>query len=534
MKGGGWLGFIFFVALVVLGFVTLAVGNIDLLGRKHFLNVNFPKVQGLRPGDEVRVDGLLQGRVDTIELHPTSGVNVRLKLEKPVTIYQDGGVFVESASVLGGMAVGIRRGSKPPALDTGELLAGKTRAGLDEFTELAAENREPLHELITNLRDLTQALKEPKGTVGKLIQTDEAHRELTATLKKAQDAAEEIRKTGTAAQGEIKRLGDQVAKIADKVDKGEGPLSAVLNDKKMTERLSNALGEIEATAEHLHRITEKVDTGEGVLARLINDKRMGEQFQRTVDNVEKTSESLKNVTGRLEGGEGTIGKLLQDDELYEKAKRTLEDVDKTFGRAARAIVEVVVDSKQYDDSRLNISRLGIRISPSEDKYFFLGAAFLTLNSEGDILFEDILSDNSTTEIKVDAVLAYRIPWFLDRRLTVRAGMIEGKPGGGVDLTWDEWLLFNHPITLTVEGRDAYDDLDDEDIDERLDGPLFRAYAMTPVWTRRENWFETLLSTIRLYAGVSRIGEDPEAMVGIGLEWSDEDIRTLVGLISVAR
>ncbi|MGH9392158.1 MAG: hypothetical protein ACRD1Z_21340, partial [Vicinamibacteria bacterium] len=287
-------------------------------------------------------------------------------------------------------------------------------------------------------------------------------------------------------------------------------------------------------AEHLHRITEKVDSGEGILAKLINDKQMGDQFKKTVENVEKTSESLKNMTGRLESGEGTIGKLLQDDELYEKARRTLEDVDKTFGRAARALVEVVVDSKQYDDSQLNVSRIGIRISPSEDKYFFVGAAFLTLSSEGDILFEDILNQASTTEIKAEALIAYRIPWFLDRRITVRAGMIEGKPGGGVDFTWDEWLLFNHPITLTLEGRDSYNNLDDEQIDEQLKGPLFRFYAKAPIWTRRENWFETLLSTIRVYAGVSRIGENPEAMAGIGLEWSDDDIRTLVGLISVAR
>jgi phospholipid/cholesterol/gamma-HCH transport system substrate-binding protein len=527
MKNNGWLGFLFFAALVVLGFVTLAVQNIDLFGRPEYIRVNFPKVQGLRQGDEVRVDGLILGRVDEIALHPNSGVNVRLKMREKVTVYEDGGIFVEAASVLGGSSVGIKRGTKGRPLDLTQLVPGKTRAGLEEISEIASENKEPLHQLITNLRDLTAALKEPKGTVGKLIQTDEVHKELTTTLKKFQE-------TGDVAKAEIKRLGDSIQKLTEKVDTGEGPVPALLNDRKLTERLRNAMDEIEATAEHLHRIAEKVDTGEGVLAKLINDKQMGDQFKKTVENVEKTSESLRNVTGKLESGEGTIGKLLQDDELYEKAKRTLEDVDKTFGRAARAIVEIVADSKQYDDSQLNVSRLGIRISPSEDKYFFLGAAFLTLSSEGDILFEDILNQASETIIKVDAVIAYRVPWFLDRRLAVRAGMIEGKPGGGADLTWDEWLLFNHPITLSVEGRDSYDNLDDEEIDEQLNGPLFRAYAQAPIWTRRENWFEVLLSTIRLYAGVSRIGEDPEFMAGIGLEWSDDDVRTLVGLISVAR
>jgi phospholipid/cholesterol/gamma-HCH transport system substrate-binding protein len=527
MKGKGWLGFLFFTALLLLGFVTLAVKNIDLFGKKIYLHVNFPKIQGLRVGDDVRVDGHLMGRVSKIELNSMSGVDVELKLDQEVTIYQDGGVFVEAASVLAGSAVGIKRGTKPPAIDTKQLIAGKTRAGLEELSDTVSENREPLHELITNLRDLTAALKKPEGSIGKLINTDEAHKELTTTLKKFQE-------TGEVAKTEIKRLGDSISKLTEKVDKGEGPLPAILNDKKMADRLSNALNEIEATAEHLHRIAEKVDTGEGVLAKLINDKQMGDQFRKAVENVEKTSESLKNVSGKLESGEGTIGKLLQDDELYEKARKTLEDIDNTFGRASRAIVEVVIDSKQYDESLMNVSRLGIRITPSKDKYFYIGAAFITLDSEGDILFDDITSDDSATEIKAEALMAYRVPWFLDRRLTVRAGVIEGKPGGGIDFVWDDWLLFTHPITFSFEARDAYDDLDDEDIDEGFSGAMIRAYASMPLWTRRENWFELLLSTIRVYGGVNRIGRNEEAMVGIGLEWSDDDIRTLVGLFSVLR
>ena len=90
------------------------------------------------------------------------------------------------------------------------------------------------------------------------------------------------------------------------------------------------------------------------------------------------------------------------------------------------------------------------------------------------------------------------------------------------------------ITFSFEARDAYDDLDDEDIDEGFSGAMMRAYASMPLWTRRENWFELLLSTIRVYGGVNRIGRNEEAMVGIGLEWSDDDIRTLVGLFSVLR
>lgn len=528
MKSGAWLGFFFFIALVLLGFGTLLVGDLQgMFGTPVYLDVHFTKVQGLRVRDDVRVDGVLYGKVHAIDLDPQGGVRVRLRLNKSVTVFSDGAVEIDASSVLGGSYVAIRRGSKGPAIQT-DLFAGKTKAGLDEFTELAAENRENFRQLIANLKDVTGALKDGKGSVGKALTSDELH-------KKVVEAVDEIRKTGETAQKEIKRVGDNLEKVTDKLDKGQGPVPALLNDKKMTDKVDKTLSEIETAAVNLRKIAEKIDHGDGVLAKLVNDKDMGDRLKKTVENVERTSESLKQVTGKLESGEGSIGKLLQDDELYEKARRTLEDVDRTLGKAARALVEVVIDSKLYDESDMTVSRLGIRITPSEDKFFYVGAAFLGLNGTGEILFDKLVDDSSsTTEIKGELQLGYRIPWFLERRLTVRAGLFEGKPGGALDFRWDAWVFFNHPVEFTIEARDGYNDLDDEDIDEEIDGPMTRAYAKTPLWTRKANWFELLLSTLRLYGGVSRLGNDAEAMLGIGIEWPDEDIRTLVALAGLAR
>jgi phospholipid/cholesterol/gamma-HCH transport system substrate-binding protein len=529
VKGAAWIGFFFFVALVLLGFSTLLVGDLwSMLQSPTYLDVHFEKVQGLRERDDVRVDGVLMGKVHAIRLHPSSGVVVRLRMQEPVAIFRDGVVEIDASSVLGGSYVSIRRGSKAPPLDLGQPLPGKTKPGLDEFGELASENRENFRQLIANLKDVTGALKDGKGSVGKALTSDELH-------KKVVEAVDEIKKTGETAQKEIKRVGDNLEKITEKIDKGQGPVPALLNDKKMTEKVDRTLSEVETAATNLRKVAEKIDHGDGVLAKLVNDKEMGDRLKRTVENVEKTSESLKQVTGKLESGEGSIGKLLQDDELYEKARRTLDDMDRTLGRAARSIVEVVVDSKSYNESEMTITKLGIRISPDEDKYFFIGAAFLDMHGNGDVLFEDrVDDDSSTTEIKGEVQIGYRVPWFFDRRITVRGGLIEGRPGAGMDVRWDDWLIVNHPVFFSVEARDAYNDLDEDDIDEEIDGAMVRAFVRTPLWTRKANWFEMLISNIRLFGGVNRIGEDPEAVVGLGYEWTDQDIRTLVSLVGIAR
>ncbi|HLF93505.1 MAG TPA: MlaD family protein [Planctomycetota bacterium] len=526
---GIWLGFVFFVSLVLLGFGTLLVGDLkDVFGSKIFLQIHFERIQGLREGDDVRVEGLLFGKVKKIDLSPTAGVQVTVRLNASIVLYDDSEIVVESSSVLGGNTVSIKRGTRPPTKDLNLPLSGKSQPGLDSVGKMVDENRENLKALIANLKDMTQALKDGQGTVGKLLKTDELHKEAVDTIKQARETIAETK-------GEIKKLGENLNKIVDKVDKGEGPIAHLLNDKKMAQNLEKTIENVEKTSDNLKKITDKVQGGEGTLGKLVSDKEMGEKLKRTVENIEASSESIKKVTGKLESGEGSIGKLLQDDELYEKAKQTLDDLDKVFAKAARSVVELVAESDYFGGSEMQVTKVGIRITPSEDKFIQVSGAFMSLNTEGDIRFRKQVEEGENDSIvKADILLGYRVPWFLDRRLTVRGGLLEGKPGAGIDFVWDDWGFFSHPVRFTIEGRDAYNSLKKERIDEEISGPMVRAYLKTPLWTRRDTWFELLLSSVKLYAGVSRLGDREELMAGIGLEWPDDDLRMLVGFIGLAR
>lgn len=69
---------------------------------------------------------------------------------------------------------------------------------------------------------------------------------------------------------------------------------------------------------------------------------------------------------------------------------------------------------------------------------------------------------------------YRIPWFWTEHVGLKLGLYEGKPGAGIELDYD--LFDGYPLHLEFEIRDAYDDADDEDIDEEISGPMTRIRA----------------------------------------------------------
>lgn len=543
----GWLGFLFFIALVIVLWATLIIGEFKF--RKPVpVQIHFLSVTGLRKGDDVRVDGVLFGKVKEIRLDPRGGVLVTAELDEKIDIYSDGQIFVEASSVLGGTRVAISRGSKPPAKELRQPIAGELRPGLDAIPEMAKKVEPSLTEAIQEVRNLVKGINEGKGTIGQLVTNPKLHDELTSTVQEARQAIGDARGTiaeARGALGKIKEIGETVQKAVEKLDKGEGPLPALLNDKQMTEKLNKTLDTVQETAGNLKAATDKINRGEGTLGKLLNDPGMGESLKNTVQSVEKSAKSIENITERIEKGPGTINKLIQDPELYDRAKDAIEDIDKVMGKAARAVVEIVGESKYFSDSEAQISKLGIKIRLSdardfhgamlEDKYFLVGASFMSFSKDGDIAYQELVESNeNATYIKADVQLAYRIPWIFNRRVAVRAGLLEGKPGGGVDLFWDNWLFFHWPVNFTFEIRDAYNSVKDEDIDENISGPMMRVFAKVPIWTRKEGWLDILLGTIRVYGGMNRLGGDPEFMVGIGLEWPDDDIRSLVSLIGLAR
>jgi phospholipid/cholesterol/gamma-HCH transport system substrate-binding protein len=529
MNRGMWLGFIFFIALVILGFGTLLVKNVNLFGTPIEMKIHFERAQGLRPGSDVRVDGILFGRVDQVMLHPQSGVRVVIKVNEPVVLYQDSEIFVESSSVLGGNIVSIRRGSKGQPRQLDQELPGKSRPGLEEVGELVDENRENVRALIANLKDVSQALKDGQGTIGKLLKSDELHKETVDTIKEVRS---EVKKVGDTIDSNIKTL---TTKLTDKLDNAQGPAGRILNDKAMADKLDRIVTNVEETSKNLKEITDSVKKGDGALGKMVNDKEMGDKLKSTIENVERASESIKNIGTKLETGEGSVGRLLQDDELYEQAQKSLEDIDKFFGRASRAVLEVATDYNRFPDTKMSITHLGIRIGPDEDKYIYAGAALLGLDKTGTIRFDKQIEDNQNdSKFKGEIFLAYRAPWLLNRHLTVRGGLMEGKPGGAVDFQWEDWGLFSYPIRFSFEARDAYNSVEREDIDEEISGALMRAYVRVPLWIRRETWYETLLSRLQLTAGIDRIGQDPGYFFGVSVDWPDEDIRTLVGLLGAAR
>lgn len=538
---GYWLGFFFMLVLIVLGFGTLAVGNLSMLATTYPYTVHFDKVEGLKDGADVRVDGVVMGKVDALRLVP-GGVEADIRLERPLELRKDWEIYVESFSILGGNYISITRGKSEETVETGTMLSGRVRPNaMEQIGEAVQENREDLRRVMDNLartlegtKSIVDRVNTGDGTLSRIINDPALYNDARGAVEELKTAASDVRQ------------------ITEKINRGDGTVAKLLNTDELHRQLVDGIGELrEETKKTLDQVRtvadsakeaiERVSKGEGLTGRAINDKKVADDFAATVEKIKNVADNLEQISGQIRSGKGSIGKLIQEDTLADKAEGALDSVDAFIGRASRALVYLGADTSSFFDTEVGRSRLYVRIEPDNTKYFLIGGSFLSLSADGDtVVFDKQLEEGEDdTEIKVDLQAMYKIPWFFDNHVGIRAGLFEGKPGGAIDI---DFTLFDHEFRLSAEARDDYGHVDDEDIDENIRGVMTRVSLMTPLWKApptakdapKPEWYEQILYALKAHVGVARLQDDPEIFAGIGFEYSDQDIRTLLGLVTTAR
>ena len=494
------LGFVFIMGVFITAGGILVVENIGWVAGES-LYMSFPEVKGLRTGDDLRVDGVQYGKVTSITLQDKY-VLVVAKLDEKMELHGDPAekdgyqILVESFSILGGNMISISRGSSTEEAtidrkiedDDGEHMVyiGKVRpSALDGLGEIIDENKETFRE----------TLLEVKNTFAKGSETVDS----------------------------IKAAADEAKKFLETANKAEGTLYKLME----SDELYNDIMEI----------VDQVKVGPGLIHDILYDESLTEDLKNTVTNIDKFFKDGDELVNRLKNANGALWRLIEEPDLYDLAKQTLEGLDESLGRIARSTAWLGADWKSFGKTDSSVSRLFVRYEPpGGDKYFHAGAAFLSYSESNTIVaFKDQAKGKDKTFTVPELYIGYHLDWFADKRITLRAGLIEGAFGGGLDFHWEDWGAIEHRIEFHVDIRDSYSNLVEDDIDENLQGAMLRAYVKTALYPKPDKdagWFEKVLHSFQLFGGASRITDgDQEMFFGIGFQYEEEDVRTLIGLMS---
>jgi phospholipid/cholesterol/gamma-HCH transport system substrate-binding protein len=312
---------LFFIVSIILFGVMLEVGNRwKIFDRGVPYKAFLSSSTGLKQGDAVKLAGVEVGTISGIAVRDNR-VQVDFEVKPGTRIKQDSAAGIHMTSLLGGQFLGLTFGSpNSPDLPPGSTVKSADSAGIDTVLDNMGGLTRDAKQLVT---DLNRNQNEVMGKIAAIL--DENRLAVKDSL------------TG-------------LASITTKLDRGDGSLAMLLNDKTLYNNATALTGSLRTISARLEKgegtmgklltrddlynqtataakdiseIAQRINKGEGTVGKLVNDPALYDELKESVVN-------FKEITAKINSGEGTIGKLVNDDKLYLDAVSTLKKTEKAM------------------------------------------------------------------------------------------------------------------------------------------------------------------------------------------------------------
>lgn len=299
----------FLVGIALIYVVYTTLGRRDLTRESGYRVIAlFNDMSTLSTDADVRMAGVKIGRVVETDLYKGQGKAVIVINERYADIPADSVASIALGNLLGQNYVDIKYGNPDAGfLKDGDQLATKPTASVaavleqlndlgsklnnmaDSFggaggaggpfakiDELIESNRQKIETMLDNLNAITGDLREGKGTLGKLLQTEEAHDAMLAAAREIQRAAEDAQKTFANAQ-----------QVFAQVESGQGTLGKLLYDDSIALKIDQTVG-------NLQEFSEKLNSGQGTLGQLVNDDTLYRELRALLSQAEQSLSAMSD------------------------------------------------------------------------------------------------------------------------------------------------------------------------------------------------------------------------------------------------
>jgi phospholipid/cholesterol/gamma-HCH transport system substrate-binding protein len=475
------VGAFFLLALALTG---ILIWNIEDLafGRKmaKTITVQFTDVAGLKEKADVRVAGVLVGRVAKIRLVGGKAL-VDIELAKEVDLHQGAAAAIQTLGMLGDNYVELLPGPQSAApLPAGATLHGKEGVSIDQVSRLARD-------IEIDLRDVTSNIKSALGGSQGQERIETMVDNMVTLSRSLRNLIEANRAGIDATTSNFREFSSQMNRLVDRIDR-----LVAANQGNVTDTVANAKElsfKLQATIDNMNAITGKINSGQGSVGQLVTNDQTTKNLN---DALVAVREGVNSVTGAL----STVKKLNFDLGLREEY---LAGPSKGKGYFS----------------------VDITTEPDKPRFyrFELSSQPRGLRSENTTIRTTTYPDGHTEVTRVDET-TYKNTFGVTAQVGWRYGNVIGRAGvtesrGGVGLDY---------LTLKDRLRFSADVWDFGRQDYNAHAKVTGRYYLSPSVFVTGGWDDFL----------NRKSNQDSLFVGAGVRWGDDAIKYIAGAASAAR
>jgi phospholipid/cholesterol/gamma-HCH transport system substrate-binding protein len=317
------VGLFFLVALLLLGLMLEVGQRWNPFHKTEHYRTYLGSSTGLKIGDAVRQAGVEVGKILVIAIK-NSQVEVEFEVEPGTQIKTDTVATIRLTNLLGGQFLGLSFGSpEAPVLPPGSVVKSRDVANIDI--------------IIDNVSELSKDAK---------VFIKELNENQNKVLGKVSDMLDENRDS-------LKNSMTNLESISAKIDRGDGSLARLLNDRTL---YANAT----ELTDHLNRVALKIDQGQGTLGKLVSDETLFQDAKSAIASLNEGMKDVRDIAAKINRGEGSMGKLVNDDSLYlelRDASRNVKEVTGKINSGQGTIGRLVNEDGLYRDTSMAVKKL---------------------------------------------------------------------------------------------------------------------------------------------------------------------------------
>jgi len=285
---------------LLIAFLYMLGKNQNFFTSRFLVTARFENVNGLVPGGNVRVSGIVVGVVESVTLMNDTLVEVALRLDDEMrkVVRKNTIASIGTDGLVGNRVVNLLPAKEPaPLIEPGDIIRSESDVSTSEMLRtLDRTNR--------NVLEISEGLIQTIDRINKSAQLATLLNDQSLSLN-LKAALVNLRNTTVAASATAKDLQALVGGIRN----GEGTVGALLRDTTLAHELNQAARKLNAVEEQAGRLVLNMDT-----------------------LVQHATALVGNVQTDIQQGPGTAHLLLRDSLAADRVQAILQNIEVGTGR----------------------------------------------------------------------------------------------------------------------------------------------------------------------------------------------------------
>lgn len=285
------LGLFVIIGLLLFVLAVYFIGDKQkMFGKTYHLKSVFNNVNGLQLGNNVRYSGINVGTVKGIGMINDTTIEVDMIIDKVIFhhIKKDAVATIGSDGLVGNMIINILPGNGTESpVKPGDKIQSFNRIRTDDILNTLSKTNKNASLLTENLLKITEEINKGNGTIASLINDTVMAKDLKETMRYLKLSGRETSKS-------VFNLNKLIVSL-----NGNGNVISVLKDtavansiRTIVNNLDKSSLEMNKTVTNINKTVLNIKDGKGALNYLSNDPDLVRKIDSTMTNINKASERL--------------------------------------------------------------------------------------------------------------------------------------------------------------------------------------------------------------------------------------------------